>query len=133
MSNIQDFWSNKKFYLNKEALMTGAREHFTEDFIANYTKWKQNLLELNESMHDYLVSVDFEMIYWYNLSYDNICKNINNHIEEWINANNNIELKDIDLIVQYVVDDHITEILENMNKKKYSIPSLLQSIKIIKF
>ena len=133
MSEILDFWANKKFFLNKEALIKGAREHYTEDFIANFNKWKNHLNELNKTMSEYLLSVDFDAEYWYDLKYDNFCKNTIDHIEEWINTNNDILSKDMELIVQLVIDYHIDDILNNMSKRKYSIASLLQSIKIIKF
>lgn len=133
MSEIIDFWKNKSFFLNKEALIVGAREHYTEDFIANFAKWKNNLNELNRTMKEYLISVDFKIEYWYDLKYDDFCKKINNNIEQWIKSNNDIESKDMEIILQYIIDDHIDNILKHMNDKKYSLASLMQSIKIVKF
>jgi len=133
MSEIDNFWNNKKFILNKEALKKEAREHYTEDFIANFEKWKNNLQDLNNTMSDFLKNLEFDMNYWENLSYDKFCQQINNEIEKWIDSNNDINTSDIELIVQYVIDDHISAILEKKSQEEYTIASLLESIKNVKF
>lgn len=133
MSEIDNFWNNKQYILNKEALKKEAREHYTEDFIANFEKWKNNLQDLNNTMSEFLKNLEFDMNYWENLSYDKFCQQINNEIEKWIDSNNDINTSDIELIVQYVIDDHISAILEKKSQEEYTIASLLESIKNVKF
>lgn len=131
-NDIQQFWDNKPYYINKETLLQKAKEHFTEDLISNYSAWKVDLLEFNKMMSDYLISVEFEMEYWSDMTYDELCKHIINNIEQWIITNSNIEKEDIPIIYQSIIDDHITRIIEDMNSKKYTISSLMQSIKTVK-
>jgi len=127
--NIKLFWEYKKQYTNKEDLKKFAREFYTEDFIASYSKWKENLKELNTIIVNHLKDVQFDMSFWTELTFDEFCKNINNLIENWIETNGNISPKDIVSITETLIQDYINKIIDDMYDKKYTISNLLESIK----
>ncbi len=132
-NNITDFWNNKEYYKTKEELINAVRNYYTTDFIDNFSKWKKSLKTTNDTMKEYLLSVDFNESDWYELSYDNFCSNVIKNIIDWINTNNDISINDMQIISEYIIDDHINDVLITYNKKKYSIDSLIKSIKNIKF
>lgn len=130
---IADFWENKDYFIKNNILKQKAREFYTEDFIANYNKWKNNLQDLNNVIKEYLIENEFNMKYWTDITYDEFCKLINDNIEEWITVNNDIEINDLTIITQNLIDVHLDKIIKIMNENKYTLSSLFESIKKVKY
>lgn len=127
--NILDFWDFKSENdLTPEELKKYALEYYTEDFISNYSKWKNNITEINELMRLQLESKNIDLNYWEDMSFDYFCKHMLQYIEEWITENNDIEPKNITSISERLLNTYIYTQLQSMDEKKYSLPKLLASI-----
>lgn len=127
--NIVDFWDNKHLYTDANVLKAKAREFYTEEFINNYSKWSQNLNDLNDMVKNHMASKNFPMNFWSEMTYDWFCTNINDRIAEWITGNGDITIKDLDIIVEKLIADFIAVQLTEYNEKAYTINALMASIK----
>jgi len=126
---IVDFWDNKQYYKTPELLKEKAREFYTEEFINNYDKWSANVNELNNAIKSHLIHIQFPMQYWKEMKYDWFCESINKLIQEWITFNNDILLADIPIITEKLIADYIAICVDKYMENKYTINSLLDSIK----
>lgn len=129
--DILDFWENKQYYKTPEVLKEKAREFYTEEFINNYSKWADNVKTLNETMEKYFIEKHFPMKHWEVMPYDWFCEKMNGLIAEWIDANSNIAVEDVPIILEKLIADYISVIITNYQKHAYSINTLLDSVKNI--
>lgn len=129
--DILDFWENKQYYKTPEVLKEKAREFYTEEFINNYSKWADNVKTLNETMEKYFIEKHFPMKHWEVMPYDWFCEKMNGLIAEWIDANSNIAVEDVSIILEKLIADYISVIITNYQKHAYSINTLLDSVKNI--
>jgi hypothetical protein len=127
--NIVDFWDNKHYYKTPELLKEKAREYYTEEFVNGYSKWSDNVRELNVAIKTHLQSKQFPMQHFEEMPYDWFCKNINKLIEDWITANKDIQISDISIIMEKLIADYIAICLNKYKENAYTISTLLDSIK----
>lgn len=128
---IIDFWDNIELYKSNgiDTFKQKAREFYSEEFMNKYTKWSDNLSELNKTMIAHMTAGNFPMQFWEEMSYDWFCTKINALIEEWITVNKDITIADISIITQKLIADYIATRMSEFTKKAYTITSLLESIK----
>ena len=126
---IVDFWDNKELYKSKGILKEKAREYYSEEFMNKYSKWSENLFELNKVIKAHLEGQNFPMQYWSEMSYDWFCSRINDLIEEWITVNNDILFADISLITEKLIGDFLSECIMKYKENAFKISALLESIK----
>jgi len=126
---IVDFWDNKHYYKTPELLKEKAREYYTEEFINNYSKWSQNVIELNVAIRTHLQSKNFPMQHYDEMKYDWFCENINKLIQDWITSNNDIMIADVSIIMEKLIADYIAICLAKYTENAYTINTLLDSIK----
>ncbi len=128
--NIQDFWVMKNEITDKKILKEYAREFYTNDFISNIKKWKENLAAINEMMKNELAfHYKFVDQYWEDMPYDYFCKNINDKIENWIESNGDIVISDMYIINDELISDYYVLQIQNMQNKTISLSNILKSIK----
>lgn len=129
--NIKDFWDNKEFYKEKgiDHFKAKAREYYSEEFMNKYSKWSDDLKELNIVIRTYLLKQNLSEQYIEAMTYDWFCTTINNHIEEWITVNKDITRNDITIITEKLIADYIAICLTKFSKNAFTISTLLDSIK----
>ena len=80
---------------------------------------KVKYLIVSNGMSHYCCKMNYE-----DMSFDYFCKHMLQYIEEWITTNGDIEPKNITAISERLLNTYIYIQLQNMDKKKYSLPKL---------
>jgi len=139
MNYIEEFWQNKinNIYNTKELLIENITKYYEDEFINNYTKWKNLLNSCNTDYKSYFIKLYNKKEYWTDMSYDYFTKNIINFMVDHIKINNNIESKDVHLLLGIILDEYFyqqelkipQELIDKKNDS--NINNLLESIKQI--
>lgn len=128
-SGIKDFWENKNLYKKNGMLLERAKEFYSNEFINEYSKWKENLEGINQIIKDYLFQRNFPQRCWEDMKYDWFAKKVIDLIEEWIKVNEDITPNDIRIITEKLIQDYINIMLHNYMEHANSINGLMESIK----
>lgn len=128
-NTIKDFWQQKHNYNDINVLKQKMEEYYTDEFINNYNKWYKNLSDLNNTVYEFFDKDDFPQQHIKEIKYDWFCKNIINSIKEWIDVHGNIFPEDIFIITENIISDHVALCIHDYQKRYYTLPNLLQSIK----
>jgi hypothetical protein len=130
---IIDFWENVHLFNDVRTLKEKAREYYTEDFITDYAKWKKNLSTFNSLVYDDMLDNDMDPSVWEDMSYDTFCQSVNNGIESCIEANGTIEPTDVTNVLNDMRINHLYAMLEASNHKRFTLGSIIKSMKTVKF
>lgn len=126
---INEFWENKYLYIKQGKLAEKAKEFYTEDFINNYERWKNIVEDYNKDIKDYLLMYSFPSEQIEYMSFDFFCKTVISLIEEFININGDIIKEDLEIVIQKVAEEHISNLLNNYKQKTITLNLLMDSIK----
>lgn len=130
---IIDFWENVHLFKDTKTLKEKAREYYTEDFISDYAKWKKNLSTFNSLVYEDMLDNDMDPSVWEDMSFDTFCRSVNDGIEQVIEANGTIAPTDVTNVLNDMRVNHLYAMLEATNHKRFTLGSVMQSLKTVKF
>jgi len=128
MSEINDFWSLDQTTMDKDRIKEKCVEHYTEDFINNYGKWKNNLIVFNDVIKAGLTGL-IPADKYINMEFDFFCKEIIDMFKEHIDTFGRLQPEDIYPISVRLQERHYHNILQQTNVQHSNIASIVAQIK----
>lgn len=125
---ITEFWMNKEHF-NKAELKDKALMYYTEEFIENYERWKDNLDNLNETAKQIFADFGYSNDFWVDIKYNDFVKNVNELLSHIIDTTGDIFPEDMVDITTSIVNDHLLYLENIANQNKFTVSSILNSIK----
>jgi hypothetical protein len=129
---IQEFWSIDQSMLSKDKIKEKIQEYYGDDFINNYTKWKNNIKEIDTYIIQYLRQNNYDITTYKLMEFDYFCKKTINYMCQSVDINNILVPTDVLVILEKIGVEFLNEYLETYDIKKYTISNLLKSIQKIK-
>lgn len=125
---VEDFWQLDQSLMTKENLIKTAKEYYSEDFIEDYDKWKENLKQVNEGAYDAIKHIVPKDKY-IELTFDDLCSNILKKIEDNIIKFGVLSYTDIISITDSIYYDAMEKSVNEWENNKNSLNNLMDSIK----
>lgn len=125
---IEDFWKLEQSNYNKEQLKNLIKEHYGEDFIDDYTKWKTNLDALNNDAKIKISHIVPESDFT-EMKYDEFCNKIIEELEYVVDKKSTIKANDIIIISENVLNYIISDNINSYNIKYTSLEGIIDSVK----
>lgn len=125
---VEDFWALDQTKMTKENIISKVKQHYAEEFIDNYEKWKDHLDETNNNIYLNIAHVVPKEQY-VGLTFDELCGGIVSRIENYINTKGIFTQQDIRSIIDSVYYDTMNKEVNNWNNKKNTLHSFIKSIK----
>lgn len=125
---VQDFWNLDQSSMSVESIISKAKEYYAEDFIECYDKWKATLDEANTEIFSTIQHIVPKDQY-IPMTFDYLCSNVINKIEETIKKNGKFVYDDIMIIINEIYTQIAQDSLNAWDSKKNTLDSLMLSIK----
>ncbi len=127
---VHDFWALDQTSMSKEDIIDKAKQHYAEDFIDEYSKWKEHLVDTNENIYNAIAHL-MPREQFTGLTFDEFCGGIVSRIEKYVNEKSEFTPYDVKSIIDSIYYDTMTAEITNWNTKKNTLDSLMKSIKKI--
>jgi hypothetical protein len=123
----KDFWDLDQSLMDKEKIALKAKEHFSDEFIENYSEWKKRIQIMNDTIKAHLPDIPEEE--FKPMEFDEFCQSILGAIDGIINKFGRFYTTDIPLMTTELGNSYAEKQLEAWNKKTYSVDGILNAVK----
>lgn len=129
---IKEFWEIDQSMLTKDTIQMHIKEYFKDEFVNNYTMWKENINILDEAILVDLSALNINNDVYESMSFDFFCKGVIDSLCEVVEMHGKIVTNDIAIAIHKVGLDYMNIIINKYNKSTNTVSKLLESIKITK-
>jgi hypothetical protein len=132
-SSIQIFWETiKENDFTTKELQQFFIESYTEDFVENSKKWKDNLLNMNYGVKNVVKThTNFNIKKWKDITFDQFCKGVIQIGSDYIKDNHTISSDIVEEIPEAILQQHLKDLdvdsFQEDDKTEISVNALFES------